>query len=256
MKSNIINLIPGPIYLTARWYDYKFRRKRYFETLQKNRHRVTSRFSSYKPFDDSNSIFIHIPKCAGISINRALYGNLAGGHTTLDQYINIFPPNMFISYFKFTFVRNPWDRLVSSYTFLKNGGLNSNDAKFFNRELSAFSDFDEFVRHWLTSDNILKYHHFIPQYKFIVDRYNKFSVDYIGYFENIEQDFDYIKKIVGVDQQLEKVNSINRNYYQDFYTADTIKIVAEIYKTDINIFDYKFDGPGSFVRKIDPSAIR
>ena len=256
MKLKVIDIIPLRLYLIARWYDFKLKRNLYFAELQRKRSRVTDQFSSYKPFDDTKTIFIHIPKCAGVSINQALYGNLAGGHTTLDQYINIFPPSRFQSYYKFTFVRNPWDRLVSSYIFLKNGGLNSNDSEFFNKELAQFLDFDDFVRGWLTKENIMKYHHFMPQYKFITDRYFKCSVDYIGYFENIEEDYNFIKTKVGVGRNLPKINSVKRSRYEDFYSEDTKKIVADVYKPDIEIFDYRFEGPRSFVRNIHPSKVK
>ena len=56
---------------------------------------------SYEPFDRTRSIFVHVPKCAGISISRALYGNLGGGHTTFNEYATIFEPHAFRRYFKF-----------------------------------------------------------------------------------------------------------------------------------------------------------
>ena len=84
---------------------------------------------SFKPFDQCGCIFIHIPKCAGVSVSKALFGNLAGGHSRVVDYQLVFNSNEYSNYFKFTFVRNPWDRLVSAFFFLKKGGFNDADKK-------------------------------------------------------------------------------------------------------------------------------
>lgn len=85
IKQLAADILPPRAYLELRWFDYKLNRRAAFEETQKLRHRDTTEGGSYKLFDDSRSIFAHVPKCAGISVNKALYGNLAGGHTTLDQ---------------------------------------------------------------------------------------------------------------------------------------------------------------------------
>lgn len=85
---------------------------------------------SYKPLDNLKCIFVHIPKTAGISISRSIFGNLGGGHTKIRDYELIFSAKDFNNYFKFTFVRNPWDRIFSAYRFLKNGGINEEDNLF------------------------------------------------------------------------------------------------------------------------------
>lgn len=250
IKHFLISLLPIRLYLILRWYDMKINRKSDFQKSQNKRLVCTNSGYSYKPFDDKKAIFVHIPKCAGISINKALFGNLAGGHKTLDDYLIIFEPHNFTYYFKFTFVRNPWDRLVSAYKFLEAGGFNDGDRKFFERELSHFSDFNDFVRNWLNSENIFKYHHFKPQKFFIIDKFNKVTVDYIGYFENINEDFNYIAKKLDVLEDLSKVNAVQRNDYREFYEEDTIKIVADVYKDDIEAFNYNFNGVTKYVRKI------
>ncbi len=73
-------------------------------------------------------IFIHIPKCAGVSVCQSLFGNLGPGHLTLRQHQEVLDSRTFDSMFKFSFVRNPWDRLVSAFYFLKQGGYNEADA--------------------------------------------------------------------------------------------------------------------------------
>ena len=72
-----------------------------------------------KVFDEKKCIFFHIPKTAGISLVKALFGDLDWGHRDVNYYINVFDKKRFNDYFKFTFVRNPYDRLFSAYSFLK-----------------------------------------------------------------------------------------------------------------------------------------
>ena len=241
MKEEIISFLPPRIYLEARWFHNKLFQKSYFEDIQNRRSIISTDSYSYKPFDDTRSIFIHIPKCAGVSINKALFGNLAGGHTTLEEYLDIFEPSCILSYFKFTIVRNPWDRVVSAFNFLKNGGFTENDRAWFNKELKYFKSFDEFVRIWLNKENIWKYHHFRPQFHYIYDKREKISIDFLGFFENIEEDFSYIVKRLGVDCTLPKLNESQHIDYKEHYTQKTIEIVATVYSEDINLLGYSFD---------------
>ena len=46
-------------------------------------------------------------------------------------------------------MRNPWDRLVSSFHFLRDGGLNEADQVWGRENLTRFADFDDFVRNGL-----------------------------------------------------------------------------------------------------------
>ena len=101
---------------------------------------------TYKSFDETQSIFVHVPKCAAVSVCKTLYGNLAGGDMTLAGYAAIFEPKALRSYFKFTFVRNPFSRLVSAFDFLQKGFINDADKAWFESELAGYSDFQSFVR--------------------------------------------------------------------------------------------------------------
>tara|TARA_R110001583_G_scaffold105202_1_gene252647 strand:- start:13918 stop:14577 length:660 start_codon:yes stop_codon:yes gene_type:complete len=202
---------------------------------------VNDRGYSYKPFDDKKAIFVHVPKCAGVSIAKTLFGCLAGGHTTLDEYINVFEPKFITSYFKFTIVRNPWDRLVSAYFFLKKGGFGLKDKTWFEQELSTYSSFDDFVRNWVNKKNIQKWHHFRPQYHYILNRHNKIKLDFVGYLENIDEDFNTIKKQIGVNCTLENSNKSQHNSYINYYNDETKEIVKEVYAEDIKLLGYNFD---------------
>jgi hypothetical protein len=242
MKNLIISLLPVKAYLTLKWLDYKKQCPEAFAESQQLRTHETNEWGSYKPFDDKRAIFVHVPKCAGISVNRSLFGNLAGGHTTLEQYLTVFEPKHILNYFKFTIVRNPWDRVVSAYFFLQQGGFNKWDKQFYDDELAKYDSFDAFVSEWLTvPENLTKHHHFRMQSDYILDKYNKVTLDFIGYLENIDQDFDYISKKIGVRTPLPKSNASSRSSYTHYYNETTKEIIAQTYKTDIELLGYNFD---------------
>ncbi len=240
MNKAFLNFIPTKYYLNLRRLDYKLGCKEEFYRLQSLRKGMTKDGYSFEPFDKHAAIFVHIPKCAGISLNNTLFGNLAGGHRTFDDYLTVFEAESIISYFKFTIVRNPWDRLVSAYFFLKKGGFNQRDKAWFDKELGHYDDFEEFVKKWLSRENIWRFEHFRPQSHYIFDKYNKISMDFVGFFENLNEDFNYIAEKVGVSQRLPRYNVGKHQNYQDYYTKETMEIVSHVYEKDIKLFGYDF----------------
>lgn len=136
------------------------------------------------------------------------------------------------SNFKFAFVRNPFDRLASCYRHIIQKGSMENiqdDTRFY-REMS----FEEFV------DVILKIKvqnmdiHFRPQYTFIPE-----TPDFLGKFENIENDFKIICEKIGIDCELRHENKTSKTKYSDYYTPEIIKKVVKIYKKDFELFKYE-----------------
>lgn len=190
------------------------------------------------------AIFIHIPKAAGNSIAKKLFGTYGGGHRTIESYIKAYGSIAVKLYFTFTFVRNPWDRLYSAYTFLRKGGMNESDADFALKNLNHLHSFEEFIMNWLTDETIYSYYHFIPQYKFITreDNPDKIVIDFVGRFENINDDFVYIcKKLKIENTSLPHINNTsNSTSYKDVYTQQMIEKVSNLYQKDIDLFAYKF----------------
>lgn len=186
-------------------------------------------------------IFVHIPKTAGVSIAKSIFGSLGGGHKTIKEYQNTFGP-YFNWYFKFAFVRNPWDRLYSAYTFLKNGGFNDLDKKWYKENLSQYRNFEQFVTNWLTPENITKKYHFYPQFHFITDNEGKIAVDFLGHYENLLEDINYVSNKLKITINLKHSNkSVRKSDYRKMYTPEMICIVDKIYQKDISEFGYNFN---------------
>jgi len=211
------------------------------------RMRTESGDYSLKGFDQLKCIYIHIPKAAGISINKALFDNYGGGHKTVRTYKRIFGPAVYRQYFSFTFVRNPYTRLFSAYRFLKNGGFNKRDANWAAEHFIEFSTFDEFVCEWVSSDNIWKYDHFKPQHSFVCDVNSIPEVDFVGRVENIDNDFRKVCEILDIENNLEQHNKTEKDFshWRNAYTQFSLDKVNDIYHKDFELFGYPKIGKSS-----------
>lgn len=239
--KRLLNTLPVRAYLTLKWNYASLFDREAFQALQDLRHTTQGTFS-FKEFDRKKAIFVHIPKCAGIAVKRVLFDDLSGGHTKLATYCRVFEPELFLSYFKFTFIRNPWDRLVSAYHYLQGGGFGERDKRWFERELGGYKNFDDFVRNWLRTENIRKHIHFIPQVDFLEDEsHNGVTVDYIGFYENIDNDFNFIANRIGVVSALKQRNASSHKSYKNYYCETTRDIVRDVYRRDIERFNYDFE---------------
>ena len=174
-----------------------------------------------------------------------LFGNLSGGHTPIATYEVVFSKREFTSYFKFGFVRNPWDRLYSAYRFLKSGGMSEYDSQWAKNNLSDASNFTDFVKYHLRKKNIINSIHFTPQYRFLCrPRSHEVRIDFIGKYEFLDRDFTYVKKRLGLRVQggpphfnQGKLGCMD---YRSAYTPETCQIVADVYWRDIELFGYDF----------------
>ncbi len=199
----------------------------------------------YQCFDATKSIFVHIPKAGGISIIKSLYGDQAGGfgHPTYMRFLKLYGKKRFDAYYKFTFVRNPWDRLYSAYSFLKKGGMNHQDQQFSEEVMAQVNSFEDFVMQWLTPERVNSWVHFVPQYTYITNEKGDLVVDFVGRFETFEIDFKTIREQIGVKQPLIHLNkTMNKKAlsYKDIYTCEMKAKVETLYKKDIELFNYSY----------------
>jgi len=195
-----------------------------------------------KPFDDSQCIFIHLPKNAGQSVRNTLFENLLPGHMKVYMYQLIFPKRIFDSYFKFAFTRNPWDRLASAYMFMKGGGAHEKDRLWSEKTLTKYDSFENFVKNGLRNHEIQSWPHFRPQVDFLRGQNGKIELDFIGRFENLQQDFNHVRDHLGLSGELLFINKTKtkREPYQTYYSDELREIAARFYKEDIDVFDYEF----------------
>lgn len=205
------------------------------------------RYSKSEPnllsaFDAHEVLFIHIPKTAGISVRESLFKTSGfGKHVKAITYKYYYGSKTFKKYFKFAIVRNPWARTLSAYHFLKEGGINSLDKEWSETWLSQFNTFEDFVLNGLHTPEIINWIHFIPQYQWVCDHKKRNLMDFTGRLENLEEDYEIIRKKTGLGQPLlHKNKGANIAAYREHYTKAMQDKIAEIYKIDIEMFHYKF----------------
>ena len=186
----------------------------------------------------NHAIFIHVPKTAGSSVAQALFGG--SRHVPYFEYERV-SPRKFNRFFKFAFVRNPWDRLVSTFFFLKAGGVNQMDRRFAEENLTGYDSFAAFVEGWLSEQNVWSWVHFKPQHYFICDADLRVRMDFVGRTENIAADFRHICRQLDVTAELKWTNRGDHRPYYDYYTDTLRERVAAIYADDIALFNYRFN---------------
>ena len=185
--------------------------------------------------DETKSIFIHIPKAAGMSVVKALYNKEASNHDTWREYRRR-DKVKFNQYFKFGFVRHPVDRFISAYEYLMKGGKSEIDVYWRNKYLLPYLNIDSFILdgglvHAINGGA----EHFIPQVDFLCEG-SRVVVDFIGRYENIENDYRYVQgKIGGLDLEVLNANS-QRNYIS--LSESALSLLMHIYKQDFSVFEY------------------
>lgn len=198
---------------------------------------------SLAPFDEHECIFVHVPKAAGVSVGRSMFGLDPGiKHTKLRGYEVLFGRERFNRYYKFTFVRNPWDRTVSAFEFLRQGGMTQNDIDWVEAHPIIKCEFRNFVMQWLTPRNVYKHIVMVPQWEFLTIR-SKVEVDFVGHYENLRDDFNKVTRTLNLGCSLEHCNKTkSRKDYRAYYDEETIQRIASVYRKDIELFGYSFDG--------------
>lgn len=194
------------------------------------------------------AIFFHVPKTGGVAIGTLLHKVEeveTPPHIEYDIIHTKYSQEILDSSIKCAFVRNPFDRFVSAYHYLyqqdKNHPRWGHDYKC-HIILRQYKGFSDFCRVFADIKEINNYCHFLPMEKYLC-KDNKIMMDFIGRFENLEEDYRAMKKIIGIHApKLEKRNvSIHgpwQEYYKDSFAFD---LVRRWYRKDFEIFNYSME---------------
>ena len=181
-------------------------------------------------------VFIHINKTAGSSVSKAL-GYDHQIHMTSKMLKDLLGKNVYDQKYKFTFVRNPYDRVVSQYLYSRK----SADADIRDNYLP----FKEWVVE-VYGNKIREYYDypmmFLTQFDWISDYSGRIDIDFIGRFENLEEDFREVCRAVNlpaIDLGKEKTSE-NRKHYRQYYDGLTKGVVKKYFEKDLDCFKYSF----------------
>jgi hypothetical protein len=150
-------------------------------------------------------------------------------HVTANTVKDCLPPDLYSRLFKFAFVRNPWDRLVSRHAHL----LRSTDRRR-HSFVSRMENFEDFIK-WEIQRGAF-------QHSYVTDESGNRIVDFIGYYERLNEDFAKVCARLKLQAELPHANISQHKDYRTYYTPKTRELVAGQFKRDIDLFGYTFDG--------------
>jgi hypothetical protein len=198
-------------------------------------------------------IFVHIPRCGGTSLEHIIwpgprresdlwmgfvdkYHNKyqTGGlqHLFARQILQEVGEQVFRKYFKFSFVRNPWDKAISQFSYIKR----RDDL----RDYIGLSENDSF-KTYLGKIRTKPHVQWEKQYEFILDDQGELLIDFLGKFEHITRDVEYVFGRLDIHTSLPHVNATTHAHYSTYYDMESMEMVAELYADDIKLFDYSFE---------------
>lgn len=191
-------------------------------------------------------IFVHIQKTGGSSIRRAL--NMVqhdrDKHRSAAELKPRYRSEDWDLYFKFAFVRNPWDRLVSWWEMIQQNAAAGKPMNGFQHYvLSRANTFEQFILRrggeYPDYDGVKCI--FRNQLDYMRDGAGS-CVDFVGRFENLRADFEFVMSRLGVTAPpLPHLNSSNHRHYSTYYSDALGELVSREYAVDIAAFGYRFE---------------
>jgi hypothetical protein len=204
---------------------------------ESSKNKIFNCFTKYK----GKFLFVWINKTGGASIAKALgikYDKKGRwyNHYTAIELRDIVGINNFKNIFKFCFVRNPWDKVFSEFSFRVFTCQN---------DLNESSIFSDWVRQTYYQQDPKYYDWpkmFIPQLDWITDEKGNIMVNFIGRYEKLRNDFNIICDRLNIKRITLPHENASRSdtSYRKFYDEETKKIVEKKFQKDIEYFSYKF----------------
>jgi Sulfotransferase family len=198
-------------------------------------------------------IFVAVPKTGTHSVRQALRAHmgpddmeqarlfvekefpipdlarLGHGHLSFQDVQPHLGDEAFKSYFKFAFVRNPFDRFVSYCAFAT------------SREGTFDRDPKRVMRHFLFDAPPHNHIIFKPQFSFLCGSDGALQADFLGKVETMQASYDEVAARIGVTTTaLDHANRSRRGTYRDYYDQELVDGVARIYARDLELFGYDY----------------
>lgn len=206
-------------------------------------------------FTNPQSTFIHIPKTGGSSFEQWCYDNMEYDrqqkHCTYEDAKNIWS-ELGIT---FTFVRNPFDRMVSMFHFIgqraveriemRSKGLRTKKSTNQQDDLLIANYYNLGFENWLVehSDNV---HNpfdlgiWLYERKTPMTFWTNNKIDIVIKLEEFNKNLYMIEELFNKKIILPHTNKSNRQHYKNYYNKNTKSIVEKLFKEDLETFGYEF----------------
>jgi hypothetical protein len=213
---------------------------------------------------DLKSVFIHIHKTGGTYISYMLqkyYGfknyylrrpdhdifcmnkkkttKYLNYENRIHGVLNYFKTSLFINkkmnmtpqkwdtYYKFCFIRNPYDRIISGWYHVNKLNI----------------PFSNYLNLYNRCNDVEFMHVFMPQVRNIINEKGKINIDFIGQFENLEHDFQKVLKNIGIKDIIhevsKKMNKREHNQFYTYFSQEALNKVNLILKEDFQYLNFK-----------------
>jgi hypothetical protein len=208
-------------------------------------------------------IFFHVAKVGGLSIRKALepYAQLPEKfrikrppkfsrgkpnplyemwentvlHAKSRDAAKELSQEIYNKFYKFAFVRNPWDWQVSMYHFILK------ETTHIRHELvTSMSGFEEYLEWVISTPNPYSRGATRFQKDMLTDDTGGLMVDFVGRYETLSGDFRQICQKLGINASLPHLNQSSHRDYRTYYNERTKQLVAEHFREDIELFGYDF----------------
>jgi hypothetical protein len=209
-----------------------------------------------RSFGEPNAVFIWIPKSAGTSVLSALNRHGCAKLKKIRLVKYYFPQKGMVTFghmhypellktgyvskkfdhsaYKFCFTRNPYDRAVSLFFYLKKIERIQKDMSFINfcRQLRENGCED------IGLYNLSGWSHCNPQVRWI----ENINIDFIGKFESLDKDFNIILKTLNLPPlELPHHNITSHKHFSHYYCTESKNIIENFYRKDFTSFGYNID---------------
>ena len=201
-------------------------------------------------------IYVHIPRTGGTSITLSLQRigvqlSLCGRATSRDQktfgeeqvWLHHAPAYLlrrqicetdWKSFLKFSFVRNPWDWVVSTYFY----HLEQMNSAAFRRDwpqIAASLDRHDSFESWVLREMYMQ-----DQASFLLNQHGLILIDHVAKFEFLDEEFGAICTRLGLNCPLARTNESKHGYYRDYYSTQMRIAVGRRFERDVTLFKYEF----------------
>lgn len=201
-------------------------------------------------FERQGSLFVHIPRNAGSSVEAILLADMdlrASQHFSAMEWRDS-NFKLFNHLLKFCTVRNPYDRVLSAWSYLRGGGNQKPGDMEWAAHLQSLGDFGAFVKHYFPNNSFdwTSYRlpvHFVPQYVFITNEEEELLVDVCIEFEDFKS-LGLSRLLKGgisseiSSTQAPQVRSSRRSAMHEVYNQQLADVIYNVYQSDFELLGY------------------